>query len=329
MKILYINSLGTDYVQDLTYNGLVRTFGHRSIIDCPWNKKFHVPYRRYPKNIGFTGFHWPLFRNSRTLLKDFDYVFLAASKVDAFKTYTELIGSVGRRAKVIFIDGGDQPNIGGDLAIYGEPALFEEAQSLRPFDVVFKREYLVGDSHERNVFPLPMSFDHSRRPLKDEEAKYDVTFWAVESDPIRSQALDLLRGHFDCEENGTVRNQKFSRYSRKGSHYLRELKRSKIALNFRGGGWDTLRYWEIPAMGTPLMITQQPGIVIPFDYRDGQEVVYCKPDLSDLIDLISYYLKNECVRTHISSNAFNWSLLHHTTQKRVGYIFDCIVKFTG
>jgi hypothetical protein len=53
MKILFINSSSADYVQDLTYSGLVKHLGVENVIDFHWNKKFHVPYKKYPKNLGY------------------------------------------------------------------------------------------------------------------------------------------------------------------------------------------------------------------------------------------------------------------------------------
>lgn len=53
MKILYINTPSFDYVQDLTYSGLVKEFGLSNVIDYKWNKKFHIPYKKYPKNNGY------------------------------------------------------------------------------------------------------------------------------------------------------------------------------------------------------------------------------------------------------------------------------------
>ena len=53
MKILYINSHSADYVQDLTYSGLVKLFGLKNVIDYKWNQKYLIPYKKYPKNLGY------------------------------------------------------------------------------------------------------------------------------------------------------------------------------------------------------------------------------------------------------------------------------------
>lgn len=326
MKILYLNTSSFDYVQDLTYSGLVKKFGVQNIIDYKWNKKFHVPYKKYPKNNGYikNSFFKSLFR--RVNFNEFDYVFIGSCKVEAFQSYIEIAGKIPAKTPVIFIDGGDGHEVGIDLKTYGYPTLYQEAINIRPFDVIFKREYLIDAIHDKNIFPLPMCFNFERLPKIEKGFKYDLSFWAVESHIIRTKALELLENKFDCKENGTFRNQRFSQYKRKGSFYLQELAACKIILNLRGGGWDTMRYWEVPAVGG-FMMSQEPGIVIPNNFEHEKEVIFIQDDLSDLIDLGKYYLKHSDKREQIAKNGHNKMLEYHTDLKRVEYIFDKIITF--
>lgn len=323
MKILFVNSGSADYVQDLTYSGLVKKFGFYNIVDYPWNKKYHVPYRKYPKNLGYVknSLHKSLLTR---LKKEIDYIFVGSSKVDCFETYMDLIDQFPSNIPVVLIDGGDRcDGIAKDLEAHGRPELYEKALAKRPFDYIFNREFLIGHEYAQNVFPIPMCFNYDRLPELDHDFKYDVSFWAVESHKIRVEALNLLQDKFDCRSNGTERNQKFSKYKRKGDRYLQELARCKITLNFRGGGWDTLRYWEVPAIGR-FMISQKPSIVIPHNFRDTKEIAFCKDDLSDLVELCEYYLKHNTKREEIAKNALTHVKKYHTDLARVEYIFDCI-----
>lgn len=330
MKILYINSFSFDYVQDLTYSGLVKKFGIENIIDFSWNKKYHLPYVKYPKNNGYVrgSFFKSIFR--KIDLKKFDYVFIGSDKVESFQKYVEISKYIPKTTPIIFIDGGDGSEIAFDLKIYRNRSdLYQEAFKIRPFDIIFKREYLIDKEYEKNVFPLPMCFNLDRLPSKlPNTYKYDFSFWAVESDPIRTKALNILENEFDCKQNGTYKNQIFSKYKRKGEFYLQELKSCKITLNLRGGGWDTMRYWEVPAVGG-FMLSQKPGIVIPNNFEHEKDIVFIKDDLSDLVDLGKYYLKNEAKREEIAKNGHNKLLEYHTDIKRVEYIFETIKKFRG
>ncbi|EHP30488.1 hypothetical protein SMGD1_1965 [Sulfurimonas gotlandica GD1] len=325
MKILYINTPTADYVQDLTYTGLVKKFGLNNVIDYRWNKKYHVPYKKYPKNIGYVegSLFSSIFRSFN--FSEIDYVFIGACKVEAFETYIEIAHKIPSHVPVIFIDGGDGNKVGIDLVAYKRPDLYEKALSVRPFDFTFKREYLIDGVYDSNVAPLPMSFNFDRLPSLPTDHKYDVSFWAVESHTLRTQALDMLENMYDCKENGTTRNQKFSKYKRKGSFYLQELADCKIIINIRGGGWDTMRYWETPAVGA-FMLSQKPQIVIPDNFEHEKDVVFFKDDLSDLQDLCDFYLKNDAKREEIAKSGLQKMKDFHTDEKRIDYIFKTINK---
>ena len=325
MKILYINTSGADYVQDLTYSGLVKKFGLKNIIDYKWNKKYHVPYRKYPKNLGYMdgSFFSSVFRTFN--FNELDYVFIGSCKVETFETYIEIAHKIPKNVPIIFIDGGDGDSIGVDLKTYGRPELYEKALSIRPFDFIFKREYLLDTEYAKNIAPLPMSFNFDRLPELPNDYKYDVSFWAVESHTLRTKALDMLENMYDCKENGTTRNQKFSQYKRKGSFYLQELASCKIVINIRGGGWDTMRYWETPAVGS-FMLSQKPQFVIPDNFEHEKDAVFFQDDLSDLEDLCDYYLKNNDKREAIAKAGLEKMKAFHTDEKRIDYIFEQISR---
>lgn len=323
MKILYINTSSADYVQDLTYSGLVKKFGASNIIDYRWNMKYHIPYKKYPKNLGYTSGSFLSFLRLINF-KDIDYVFLGSSKLETFHTYLEIAPKIPSHVPVIFLDGGDREEIGMDLKVYGDTDnLYAKALAVRPFDFIFKREYFADKSYDKNVAPLPMSFNFDKLPKLPQTFKYDVSFWAVELHPLRTEVLKRLENMYDCEQNGTTRNQKFSQYKRKGSFYLQELSSCKVTINVRGGGWDTMRYWEVLAVGG-FMLSQKPGIVIPNNFEHEKEVVFFQDDLSDLSGLCDYYLKNEDKREKIAKAGLEKMKQFHTDEKRVEYIFEKI-----
>ncbi|WP_417529236.1 glycosyltransferase family protein [Marinomonas shanghaiensis] len=324
MKVLYINTSSSDYVQDLTYSGLVKKFGKKNILDYKWNPKYHIPYKKYPKNLGYVnGSFFSFFRSID--FKHIDYVFLSSSKIESFETYLEVAPKIPSDVPVIFIDGGDSEEIGQDLEVYGASNLYDKALSIRPFDFIFKREFFEDKTYDSNVAPLPMSFNFDRLPKISQHYKYDVSFWAVESHPLRTELLKKIEEKYDCYENGTTRNQKFSRYKRKGSFYLKELADCKITINVRGAGWDTMRYWEVPAVGG-FMLSQKPKIVIPNNFENEKEVVFFKDDLTDLDDLCEYYLKNDLKREAIAKAGLRKMREHHTDEKRIEYIFEKLDK---
>lgn len=324
-RILFINSDEPDYLQDLTYSGLVKVLGRENVVDYPWNPHYHIKYRTYPRNLGYSPNS--LFSSilSRLHSNGFDAIIIGSAKPKCFQSYIKISKRMRPSTPLIFIDGGDFNDIGGDLKRLNAPYLYDEAISIRPFDMIFKREYLMDADYSANVVPFPFcfNFDSIRDISFSNNFKYYVSFWGVESDPIRTQALTLLEDRFDCMENGTVRNQVFKKYKRKGLRYLEELKACRIVLNFRGVGWDTLRYWETPAIGR-FMISQKPKIVIPDNFRDGKEIVFCKDDLSDLIELCEYYLNNEEERETIARKALELAKTSHSDVARARYLLTKI-----
>ncbi|PIS09785.1 MAG: glycosyltransferase family 1 protein, partial [Bdellovibrio sp. CG10_big_fil_rev_8_21_14_0_10_47_8] len=194
----------------------------------------------------------------------------------------------------------------------------------RPFDFVFKREMVNEQSYEKNVFPLPFGLHHqiTDRPTPILKT-YDVSFWAVESHPIRSQVFSLLKGKFDCDQNGSCAKQVFRKYSRKGEQYLQDLAQTKVSLNFRGVGWDTLRFWETFGVGT-MMISQKPAIQIPNDFINGSEVVYLEDGLDSLIDQCRYYLDHSDERERIAKRGQQKAQKFHSAKFRAEQVLSKI-----
>lgn len=322
-RILFLNTSEPDYLQDLTYAGLVKLLGRELVVDHPWNPHYHLPTKPYPRNLGYHNFRWPRFRES---LRGYDLVIVGAAKPRVFQHYLNMAERISDSTPVVFLDGGDWPEPGGDLKRLGGWEWYLEVTRQRPFDIVFKREMLIDQQYPPKTFPLPFAFNFDFLPRGlAAKLKYQISFWAVESNPIRTRALEIVQDRFDCRENGTVRNQVFSKYSRKGKRYLKELAACAVVLNFPGAGWDTLRYWEVPALGR-FMISMRPRIAIPDNFEDGREVVFCRDDLSDLVELCQYYLDHPEEREAIARAAAAKARQKHSDVARAGYILETIQK---
>jgi hypothetical protein len=324
MKILFVGSSKFDYLQDLTLSGLTGCLNREQLYLYP---KFRLDYlflpKNYPKNLGYSPKN-KRFIHSTIPWGQLTHVLIASCKKDCFEKFLKIEGRLSSDCKVIFIDGSDREEIAGDAIRLNFEHLWELIQKKRRIHRIFKREMIKGRAYQDHIHPLPFSakMDHYA-PISVNKKVYDVTFWAVESHPIRTKALELIEKRFDCENNGTTKNQVFSKYKRKGRYYLEELQRSKIALNLRGGGWDTLRLWELGGLGV-FTLAQKLEILIPNDYRDGVEIVYLENDLSDLIEKCEYYLHHLEEREQIEKAFLEKTKKYHTTEKRAQYILDII-----
>ncbi len=325
MNILFLNTNESDYSQDILFAGLRRR-KDISLYEFPFNKQYHLPLKKYPRNLGyeFNGLIKSFFQT--VPWSTIDVVVLAACKPKVLRTYLEVLPKLRSSIQLVFVDGGDWDDVGGDFSRLREETLYNDVLQKHPFDLIFKREVLKEKQYPNNVIPFPFGINIQRMPKQRPHDKlYDVSFWAVESNPIRTTVLKLLEDKFDCRTNGTVPNQKFHTYKRKGMRYLEELASCKIVLNFRGAGWDTLRYWEVPALGT-FLISQEPQIEIPNNFRNDLEIVYCSDDLSDLIDLCEYYLRHGDKREQIAKNGEKLLKEFHSETARAEYFLHHIAK---
>ena len=339
--ILYVCSKETDYLQDLTYAGLAEMLGKERIFEVPRRPSYHNerkfvlgPRYDYPQNLGFTQGKRP------PAPRDVELIVLASAKPDALETFAGLMES--SRAPWVFVDGGDRREIGGDFERTGGRACFDRFRQIcnqRKPAVIFKRELWTGEESDGPV-PFPFSFKSGKsgdtllnscelsRVSPDPSKTMDVLFWAVESSLTRKRAFEILRGRYDCGKNGSVPDRKARRYSRKGEKYFAALASAKICLSFRGEGFDTLRYWEIPASGS-FMISESPVIRIPENFENGTQAVFCRPDLSDLTDKIDYYLRNEKEREEIAAAGRGHLLARHTHLARAEYFIAKVKERLG
>lgn len=315
MRLLFLNSRSADYLQDQLFSGLTELLGAENVIPYPINRNYYLPRKPYPRDLGHCRgiIDYPRdWLHTRRALKhhEFDAVVIGSTKRDIFETFLALRDDLPKGIPLIYIDGGDWPEVGGDAERMDFAGLLRDAFSTKQPDIIFKRECLIGKKYEANVHPLPMGYGPA--PVIGEvPKKYDVTCWCVESHPIRTQALTLLEDRYDCRANGTTRGQKFRTYKRKGTNYLRELAASRIACNFRGVGWDTMRYWETPGVGTCL-VSQRPQIEIPNDFIHDEHVIFCHDDLSDLIPQLNELMRDNVKRREIADASHRYVNKYHS-----------------
>jgi len=348
LVILWISSQETDYLADLTYAGLTQILGKQKVVDFPFHWSYHREKRffwnrknEYPSNLGWLQTDRPSRGFSILEIKknldqnEFQMVVLSSAKPDALECLAQLLPAI--KVPWVFVDGGDWQELGGDFKRTGgqkSQDLFQTILREQPPALVFKREMPSGFKNEW-MFPFPFSAQISRLPkfLPAQQKKYQVLFWAVESSGVRREAFKLLRGRYDCDQNGSVAGQKSRRYAYRGPRYFEALSQTRIVLSFRGEGFDTLRFWEAPACGS-LLLSEKPFIQIPNGFEDRVHAVFCNPDLSDLLTLIDYYLSHEKEAEAIAQAGQKHLLKYHTPLKRGEYFLEKVasvlkIRFEG
>jgi ADP-heptose:LPS heptosyltransferase len=325
MKIFFISSSGFDYLQDLTFYCLTQQLGAVNIYHYPLNAKYVLPLWRYPKNIGYTkSMSFGVLRLFREV-KYADAVIVGSSKKDTFQTLLTLIHEIPSSTPLVLLDGSDRPSIAGDLAREDATDLFEQAAAIRPFDLILKREMLLDQDYPKNILPYPFWFKYDTALFSTKHKRFDVAFWAVESNAVRSLALDTLKGQFDCDSNGTRKGQSLAAYSRKGMTYLSALAKCKVSLNYHGEGTDTLRFWESLGVGS-FLLTQRPRIRMNQPFKNNEHVVFLEDDVSDLLEKCRYYLDHEKEREAIALSGRLHLLRYHSQSCRISFLLESLSR---
>jgi hypothetical protein len=159
-------------------------------------------------------------------------------------------------------------------------------------------------------FPLTAS---KRKVVRAETRKdIDLSFIGTLNVPDRKRYfIDLLR----------LKNEKKDRSLYLSSHkitfqkYINIIKRSKLALSFRGVNADTYRYWEIPYYRSALFAQRTP-LAIPNDFVDQKSALFFSSidELRKKFD--RYVLKTEEWK-EITKSCRRHFVRYHTPKMRV------------
>jgi hypothetical protein len=172
--------------------------------------------------------------------------------------------------------------------------------------VYFKMQYAQPGYGRRHVVPggyVPAdsalyAYLGRLRAMRD-RCDYDCDVYgrfSLDAAPdVRRHAHALLsrQRHFHYE--GSLERTRYSRY-------LREVARARICIDLPGNGDFCFRLIDYLAIGA-CIIGRRHGTALHVPLIDGEQIVYAKDDLSDLVDLCRQYLADDERREAISRNA--------------------------
>ena len=351
MKVLYITDPGLDYLADQLYTGLCKLLGWENVIDFPHKAYYHDPLRRayfLPQNPGP-----PYDRDDVIGLLDAHAIDLAVLSSPR-RQAVEALDTLSRHARfpvLALVDGEDDRTLRHALFERYPFGLYFKREMAPVAGVgvaaAVRRWLSAAPGLRQRVWPLPFSVVLESIPSAHQADKdYDVSYAGRVSHPKRVRAVAMLRHDPTLRFAGGVYADPTDRISKlaagpfaklraklKGDRYLsdaergtklssdeyyRLLHRSKMALSIRGGGFDTLRYWEIVASKT-MLISERPDIVIPDNFVDRQHAVFCRPDLRDLTELVHFYAAHDGEREAIAARGHAHLLAFHTCERRAEY----------
>ena len=355
MKLLYVADAAPDYLADQLYTGLCRVLGAAAVIDYPWKAVYHDPDLRLAYLPQTVTERYGL-DDIVSLVKERKIDLMVLSSPRASKDL--LVAKLSRMAEcppIVLVDGEDDSRIRHEIVEQFRCRLYfkreyrwHSASGLRGR---LDRWRCFGRNpwlFER-TFPLPFSAIGAVRLEGEQHTRdIDISFVARTSHPKRLRAWRLLNRTKGLRVEGGLYAEATDRQSKvtsgiprllvklrgdptvtvaqRGSRlgfkeYHDLLERSKLALSIRGGGFDTVRYWEIVA-SKALLVSEEPDIWIPDNFEHGKHAVFCKSDLSDLMDLIEKFSRDDAAREELAEKGYRHLLRHHTCERRAEYFLD-------
>ncbi|MCC6697563.1 MAG: glycosyltransferase family 1 protein [Candidatus Hydrogenedentes bacterium] len=301
-RILVITHDNSDYGMDSLYDGLCTVLGAGNVLEYPWKGTLHgqTPEAalNYPCVFDYPG--EPLSPSAiEEQLRDgrFDIIL-----------HADVVQCTHRDAVRRFLDAA--PDI--PLAVY-DP--WDDVDSYLPgvlrylgrdnVAAYFKREMLQGFDYGPNTYPLPFGYPDRLVPAKVSDQREGSLFWAGKRlFGTRSLYLDHLASLLGQSLEKT--------YSQED--YRRAIAQSRMGLSLFGYGYDTVRYWELPAHGT-MLLAEKPPIRIPHDFTEGESAVFFE-DLPELEHKLVHYLDHPDEADAIARAGRNHFLRYHTGSTR-------------
>lgn len=355
MRILYLTDSAPDYLADLLYVGLCRTLGAERVVDYPSKALYHDSLHRVHYVPQVLGRRYGD-EEVAALLRDkqFDLAILSSPRRGAITAWESLL-RCGVMPPLVLIDGEDDPMLRREVFHRYQCALyFKREYRLQRESGVCGRvrrwsTWRADAILSQRTHPLPLAVALETLPVVPAlQRDVDVSYAARVSHPKRRQAVELLRQASGIRFQGGVYAETEDRQSKLMSGFprlLMKLKgdpvvstaqrgiklsqaeyyalfgRSKMALSVRGGGFDTLRYWETVASGT-LLLSEQPDIEIPNNFVHGKHALFFRPDLSDLVDLVRTYAGDAQACAAMAAEGHKHLLQYHTCERRAEYVLE-------
>lgn len=170
----------------------------------------------------------------------------------------------------------------------------------------FKMQYRRGGYGRRNVLPggyvpgnssLYAYLDAVRDIRAQQQFRSDVfgRFGCAFAADVRTKAVRALIGASDIHFQGGLRPVRYSRY-------LKEIAQARVCVDLPGNGPLCFRLVDYLAVGACIVAVRH-ECELPAGLRDGEHLVYVRPDLSDLVQTCRELLRDEATRARLSANA--------------------------
>lgn len=311
-RLLYLVNPRMHYGADVLYDGLVRVLGVKNAVDFPAKPSLHGQaeprFAHYPCVLD-----WPAPATSPTWASitqelcagAFDAILLADCECTLPQQELRALMAARGDTPVYIVDAVDEPY---DLR--------ETLCAHAGIDVLagyFKREMLTCWDYGPGVWPMPFAYPEGRAMTLLDTPRTESLFWAGHrGSGLRNVYLDFIEKRFGFRFEANYPQEE----------YARQLQMSLMGLNGFGYGYDTVRYWELPAHGCMLLSERMP-IHIPHNFADGESAVFFD-DLPELEAKLAHYLAQPEETARIAAAGHAHLLKYHTSSARARQLLGLI-----
>jgi hypothetical protein len=300
-RVLFVMHPRPHYGLDVLYYGLCEVLGDANVVEYPYKPTLHgaqpEELAHYPCMFNRAGSALTLGTILRQLADGkFDLVIYGDIEGNVDSNAARAIVKAAGEAPVVLFDAQDDPldqwvkmneYVGGGLRMY------------------FKREMLACWDYGGHTVPMPFAYADQRIPASLNASRNTPLFWAGHRMfGLRRLYLEHIESRFGLDLAKIFTQDE----------YAAALANAYIGLNIFGFGFDTVRYWEIPAHGAMLLSEWLP-IHVPHNFVDGESAVFFD-DLPELEEKLAYWLERPDEAAAIAARGHEHLKRYHSASAR-------------
>lgn len=311
-RLLVLTIPGYDPGMDVLFDGLCSVLGPENVTEFPYKPLLHGQHAEAADNYPTTFNHPGTPRSLAWICEHlhaghFDVVLFADLLKTIPRETMDRILAAGSKIPWAVVDGWDD-------ASNNLPLMREHLAPVIPC-AYFKREMIAGVDYGQEAIPLPLSYPGGRVPRAFPRKRTQALFWA--GNRYYGQRRLYLE-HVEAAMNTTL-NQKYPQHE-----YIEALQSSHLGLCLFGFGFDTVRYYEVPAHGA-LLMAERPPIRIPFNFIEGRDALFFD-DLRDLLAKLDDLFQHPQRIPEMAQNGHRHFLRYHTSSARARQLLHSLAN---
>lgn len=301
-RVLFITHPRPHFGLDILFDGLRTVLGDENVTEYPWKPSLHgcppSEMADYPCVFDRPGTRMVL-NDVLAMLSEgvFDAVVFGDIERSLQRSTARQIAQGAQGIPIFLLDQED--------TCEDPREMLADYLDTTSFAGLFKREMLMGVDYGPNAFPLPFAYPDGRVPGIFPDARRFDLFWAG------SRGYGLRRLYLERLEQLTGRSFQLA-FSQED--YVKVMQASRVGLNIFGAGFDTVRFWELPAHGC-LLLSERLPIRIPYGFRDGETALFFD-DTRELEEKLAYCIAHRDSAAVIARAGHEHFMRYHTGSAR-------------